>query len=154
MPRRKELRGVASGLLGAFLSRTNDVEGYWALGKLYAHALKADVPQVFVDLMDATVTPPGAEFHGMAADFARALTIQLAGRSIPADWVKQATICIEFSKKKNSYGPGDVFNGTVALMDDRGRTHHAKASGVCWVHDPFRELRSARTWSDGGYFRP
>ena len=144
MPRRKELRGVAFGLLGAFVSRNNDVEGYWALGKLYAHALKADVPHVCVDLLDKAVTPPSPEFQKMAAQFGRVLTIQLAARSLPADWVKLATICIEFSRRKNPSGPGEMFNCNVTITDDRGRTQHAEAAAACWAHDPFRELGRAR----------
>jgi hypothetical protein len=148
MPKRKELRGVAAGLLGAFVSRNNDVGGYWALGKLYAHALKADAPSVCVDVLRGILTPASDEFREMAADFRRALTFQLATRKLPSEWVKATTICVEFTRARHPHGPGEIFNCTVAITDDRDRTHCARAVGTCWAHDPFRERGSTR------YFKP
>jgi uncharacterized protein len=34
MPRSLNLKGVAAGLAGSFVSRNNDVEGYWGIGLL------------------------------------------------------------------------------------------------------------------------
>ena len=34
MPRSARLTNIANGLCGSFVSRNNDVEGYWAIGKL------------------------------------------------------------------------------------------------------------------------
>lgn len=42
MPRRRELRAIAAGFLQQFVSRFNDVRGYWALGAFYKSAGDAD----------------------------------------------------------------------------------------------------------------
>ena len=34
MAKSKELKNIASGLYGSFISRNNDVRGYWGVGKL------------------------------------------------------------------------------------------------------------------------
>ena len=144
MPRRKELRGAAFGLLGSFVSRNNDVSGYWALGRLYEHAVKTNASNVCVDLLNLTITPPSGDFAAMATHFQRMLGAQLAARRLPDDWVRGATICVEFGRVKCPETPGDVFNSIVLITDDKGRTHGATASGACWVHDPVREARSTR----------
>lgn len=144
MPRRREIRGVAFGLLGSFVSRNNDVGGYWALGRLYKHAVKTDVPYVRVDLFDLTITPPSDDFAAMAAHFQRMLGAQLSARNIPVDWVRAVTICVEFGRAKSTDRPGEVFNSVVVITDDKGRAHSASATGACWVHNPVRESRSAR----------
>ncbi|MEQ1492340.1 MAG: hypothetical protein ABL932_17490 [Terricaulis sp.] len=137
MPRRKELRGAAFGLLGSFVSRNNDVSGYWALGKLRKHVVKANVSTVCVDLLDLSITPPSDDFAAMAKHFQQTLEAQLRARRIPADWVRSAAVSVEFT-------PGDAFNCAVVIADDKGREHRATASGTSWVHDPTRELRSTR----------
>lgn len=38
MPRRSELNGVASDIVRSFVSRNNDLRGYWALGMLCVYA--------------------------------------------------------------------------------------------------------------------
>ena len=144
MPRRKELRGVAFGLLGSFVSRNNDVSGYWAVGRLYQHAVKTNASNVCVDLLDLTITPPSADFAAMATHFQRMLGAQLSARHLPVDWVRAATICVEFGRVKSPDTPGDVFNAVVMITDDKGRAHNATANGACWIHDPARELRSIR----------
>lgn len=38
MPRRKEIRGISSGIASSFVSRNNDIDGYWAMGIFYQMA--------------------------------------------------------------------------------------------------------------------
>ena len=38
MPRRRELKGVAYGMAGKFVSRNTDLDGYWAIGVMYRSA--------------------------------------------------------------------------------------------------------------------
>ena len=37
MARRKELQGICNDLLDSFVSRYNDLDGYWALGKFQSY---------------------------------------------------------------------------------------------------------------------
>ena len=144
MPRRRELRGAALGLLGAFVSRNNDVGGYWALGKLYKHAKTTSGSEVRVDLVKTTITPPNAQFAGMIEYFHQMLASQLLARALPSDWLTAAEIAVQFTGQKDAKEPGDVFECLVTLTDDRGRPHRARASGSCWAHSPFRESKSTR----------
>jgi hypothetical protein len=144
MPRRRELRGAAHGLLGAFVSRNNDVAGYWALGKLYKHAKATSVDEVRVDLVKSTIMPPNAQFAGMIEFFNQMLASQLEARGLPSDWLTAAEIAVRFTGQKDANQPGDTFECSVTLTDDRRRPHQARASGACWVHSAFRESKSTR----------
>jgi len=42
MVRRKILNGVAAGLASSFVSRNNDIDGSWGMGKLYLVAASGD----------------------------------------------------------------------------------------------------------------
>ncbi len=137
MPRRKELRGAAFGLLGSFVSRNNDVSGYWALGKLRKLAVKTNVSTVRVDLLNLMVTPPSEDFAPMAKRFQQMLGAQLKARRMPVEWVSAAAVSVEFALD-------DAFKCAVVIADDKGREHRATTSGTSWVHDPARELRSTR----------
>lgn len=132
------------GLLGSFVSRNNDVDGYWALGKLYKHALETNAPTVCVDLVRLAITPPNDSFAAMALHFQQLLAGQLKARCLPVNWVRAATVCVEFGRKKSNTSPGDLFNCVVMISDDRGREHLAAANGACWIHDPAKESRSTR----------
>jgi hypothetical protein len=144
MPRRRELRGVAQGLLGAFVSRNNDVGGYWALGKLYKHAKATSANEVRVDLVKSTIMPPNAQFAGMIESFHQMLASQLTARALSSDWLTAAEIDVRFTGQKDAKQPGETFDCSVTLTDDRGRPHQARAYGACWVHSAFRESKSTR----------
>jgi hypothetical protein len=88
MPRRKAFQDAARGLLGAFVSRNNDVGGYWAIGKLYAHARRSRSPEVRIDLIESTIAPPSAEFADLIAHHRQMLT----SLQRQASGVRQATI--------------------------------------------------------------
>jgi hypothetical protein len=146
MPRRREFRGAALGLLGAFMSRNNDVGGYWALGKLYKHAKAANAAEVRIDVLGSTIEPPSAEFANMLDYFRKQLARQLASRALSREWLIYAEIAVRFTGQASAVEPGDVFECRVTLVDDLGRQHQARERGACWVHTPLIELKSTRVY--------
>jgi hypothetical protein len=145
MPRRREFRGVAFGLVGAFVSRNNDVGGYWALGKLYEHARTFSAREIRVDLVKSLITPPSRQFNPMVLHFQQWLAEQGAARRLPIEWLKGAEVRVQFSYEGSADGSGDVFDCIVTLTDDLGHAYQARRSGACWVHNPAKERKSART---------
>ena len=61
MSGRNKLRGVAHAVLGSFISRNNDIDGYWALGLLRSFADTAGVAELRFDLVTGTAEPSGAQ---------------------------------------------------------------------------------------------
>ena len=62
MARRREFRNIGVGLLSSFVSRNNDVYGYWGIGKLYSHMLASKSMILSIDLINEKIEPENNEF--------------------------------------------------------------------------------------------
>jgi hypothetical protein len=148
--RRRELNGIAGNLLGSFVSRNNDVAGYWAIGKLCAHALWAPGGEISIELLTRRLTPFGPEFDPMLDHYAERLVSSLKKRWFPPQLVTAAEVLVSFGAPFKpdpliSRPRGTVpFRCTVTLTDDLYRRHAAQHSGEVWPHDPQRESKSVR----------
>jgi hypothetical protein len=150
MTRRRELNGIAGNLLGSFVSRNNDVAGYWAIGKLCALALQTANGEISIELLTKRLTPHSPELDPMLDQYKARLVSSLEKRSFPLHLVTAAEVLVAFGglfkPDPLKFRPrGTVpFRCTVALTDDLRRSHEAQHSGEVWPHDPQRELRSVR----------
>lgn len=150
MVRRKDIGSIASGIVGSFASRNNDVDGYWALGKLYKFAESSGGREVVLELLTGAVQPHTHEFDLMLAFYRSKLLDYLARRGIPPEFVVSATVsvCIESAAPPNfhnrQYSVGNPCVVTCDIKDDNGRHHLARAYSKCHPHDPKKESRSAR----------
>ena len=95
MTRRRELNWIAGNLLGQFVSRNNDVGGYWAIGKLCAHALLTSQRQISIDLLSRRALP---EFEALVDQYGRLLVTSLQKRSFPIRRVTAAELLISFGE--------------------------------------------------------
>ena len=57
MSSRKQLKGIAAGLASTFVSRNNDLDGYWAVGVICAEAYEQGAEQVRFRLLPLSVDP-------------------------------------------------------------------------------------------------
>lgn len=48
---RKQLKGLAHGLLGTFVSPNNDINGYWGIGVLNLYSVRHDLSTLVIDLI-------------------------------------------------------------------------------------------------------
>jgi hypothetical protein len=80
MTRRRELNGIAGNLLGSFVSRNNEVAGYWAIGKLCAIALQTANGEISIELLTKRLTPPSPECNPMLDRYAAHLVSSLEKR--------------------------------------------------------------------------
>ncbi|MCA0201293.1 MAG: hypothetical protein LCH56_10695 [Proteobacteria bacterium] len=146
MPRRREIAAIARNLALTFVSRNNDVDGYWAIGKLYSHALKAGVSELDIDLLNDSIAPPSSEFNKMLSHYKAWI-----GTQMPLAWLKRAGIALSFEPQPdapiNSWDVGKVFQCSVTLVDDQDHEHIARERFVCRPHDPATEIRSTRSKS-------
>jgi hypothetical protein len=154
MAGRNKLRGVAHAVLGSFISRNNDIDGYWGLGLLRSFADTAGVAELRFDLIAGTAEPNGALPLEVSRTFQQTLSEQLHRRRVAAGRVAQAEIRLLFNAPETgvvrfvSYG--DPFKCVVSLVDANGQTHESSIVARCGPHDPGEERRSDRvTWVDG-----
>lgn len=150
MPKGAHLTDIANGLCGSFASRNNDLDGYWALGKLRSLAEKYSRTTVLLDLLTSSIHPSSSEFAPVLARY-RHLLARLADLSrIQLEEITAACITLDFAPSPWSrisyYKPqwGDQFTVTVTINADDRALGSVRHVGYCRVHDPAREIRSTR----------
>ena len=150
MARRKELGSIASGIIGSFNSRNNDIDGYWAIGKLYKLVVQLERKVISIDLKSKIITPSSSEFNYMITFYHNMLTRLLVKHDIPSEWVISVKISAEFEAEFDSNhhywrsALGKPCNLKCDILDDNGRHHIAYAYNNCRPHDPSREIQSSR----------
>ena len=153
MPKRKELKGVASGIAGSFVSRNNDIDGYWAMGILYQSASEAGYNKFFLDLLTGESTPKFKYSKRVAKPYHEFLINQIGKKGLEEYQVAAATVKIEYktdhTKRHTLYNWtwGEPFLCQVTITDDLGKNHVCIEYGWCGKHNPSRERRSTRRYA-------
>jgi len=151
MPSRRVLNSVAHDVLEALISRNDDVGGYWALGLLVTHALATSTNAFTIDLVCGSSTPSlaGSSIATLPAvwheQFWRNIEHQRLERGLIA--VAVAAVQVDFDHRRESTRGGSeeyYVPCRLDIQDDRGKSYSRTANVWCSVHDPSRELRSAR----------
>lgn len=150
MARRKELKNIASGLYGSFISRNNDVGGYWGIGKLCLLAQQYETQVVRIDLLAKSITPASTEFSKLITCYWSFIKQHLTARGLNESWLSAAIVELDF----NAYPPlgkhipivtwGRLFRLIVTITDDRNRNYIISGFGYCGPHNPRKEFKSAR----------
>jgi hypothetical protein len=148
MARRRELKNIASGILGSFISRNNDVGGYWGIGKLCLLAHDRDANHVELRLLSEVIRPESAEFCKLLRGYHSFLQRHLTSRDIPNLWVTEVIIEIDFDPKEQPEKQvpiitwGKLFKITVSILDDRSKRHSVCAYSYCAPHNSKKEHQS------------
>ena len=151
MARRKELKNIASGLYGSFISRNNDVGGYWGIGMLCLLAQQSGVQIVRIDLLAKSITPASSEFSKLVSGYSSILKKHLSAKGIPENWLASAIIELDFKPEPPSgkHIPiatwGSLFNLVVCIADDMKKNHTISGYSYCGPHNPRKESKSAGT---------
>ena len=146
MGRRRDLRGIVGNLLSSFVSRNNDLDGYWALGLLKAAVEREPTPKISLDLLTASAQPKTTAAEQVAKSYGRWLARELRNHELSVGLLQEANITVEFGSFHGSAPPSQVMRGepyicAVRIVDDHGKIYQRAASGWCDIHDAARELR-------------
>ena len=147
MARRKELGSLANGLVKSFVSRNNDVEGYWGIGKLYQLANAHNTKTITLNLLSEEASPELEILERVAQTYSRRLAFLVDAYGGCITWLQAAEITVSFhpdaeSERHHSMETttvGDPYACHCHLVDDQGKAYTASAGGRCWPHDPSRE---------------
>ena len=152
MPRRKLLKSVASGLLGSFLSRNNDFDGYWALGLLYQLALDGETRSITIELIgNSSKSLPRNRLLDEISTRYHALFISMLEKTgFNQGKVLTVVIELEFGTARrvafhHLRTHGDPLFCSVTITDDQRHQWRVERGGKCASHDPAKEARSARS---------
>lgn len=136
MSRRKQFNGVCHDILGTFVSRYNDYNGYWALGQYVALLENLRKSELQLKLSDVTETP---ENHVIAVSkeyYRGAVLRMMEANSMPQAWLVNATI-------KVSIVAPDKVACEIEIVSDLGRSYRSERTISVGRHDPVIELRRA-----------
>lgn len=126
MPGWKQLKDVAAAVAGSFVSRNNDVDRRWAIGRLRAFADAKGTRELRFDLLRGESTPPDPLPTRVAATWRAFLSAQLAKRRLPPDWLDDAEVSLTFGREEGTPVPypsyGDPFTCRVTLRNQQGRS--------------------------------
>lgn len=148
MARRREIKNIASGLLCSFISRNNDVGGYWGIGKLCLLAQDSAITRVELDLLSETLLPESTEFSKLLQGYNSLLKRHLTARHIPDCWIVSAIIELDFSPKEHPGKQvpiitwGKLFKLSVIILDERSKKHSVSAYSYCAPHNSRKEHQS------------
>lgn len=143
------LKGLVDSLADTFVSRNNDVLGYWAMGLLYREAKNHDLNEVEISLIGKGHEHTGEVSAAVACRYQEKLAQWCAAQGIQ---LERAGVVAKFgltvsSKESERDDFGGRFIATFVLIDCSGRKIMARREGWCRPHDPGKERRSAR-WND------
>ncbi len=152
MASRKQLKNLACGIAGKFASRNNDLDGYWALGLMYANANHCDLDRVRLDLVNG-ITTPSFEFDSrLIAVFRQYMEEQIRKIDLEGHVRAAATVEVAFNVESEQNTSlvrttwGEPFQCEITITDDLGHEHTATVCGYCGKHDSIRERRSTRSF--------
>ncbi|MEL7104483.1 MAG: hypothetical protein AAGM21_01080 [Pseudomonadota bacterium] len=130
MGRRKELKGICNDLLDNFVSRYNDLDGYWALGKFQAFLQTTKEERLQFDLTrengEKGVFQETLDYYRLS--FQRHLRI----RKLSDAWVDRAVITLEPQSSSQ-------LSCALEINVDNGQKFVAKRLVTVRPHKPERE---------------
>ncbi|WP_417442066.1 hypothetical protein [Idiomarina sp.] len=136
MPRRKELKNIAQGVVSSFVSRNNDFDGYWELAKLYDLAENNSGAKVSIDLIQSNICPPSEAFEPLVIMWRSKFLKMLNSRSIPLYWVSSAVVHanfdVEYAAKLHKLGMyGEPCTCECEIVTDSGIKYTESAGTRC-----------------------
>ncbi|MDA7419596.1 hypothetical protein [Tritonibacter multivorans] len=134
MGRRKDLQGLCNDLLGSFVSRNNNLDGYWALGKLQRALEEPAEDRLLFDLKPGGRVP--ISFQQLNRDWQANLAAQCRRRGLPLDWIAKAELA---ARRVSSM----QLECTLTIVTDLDRVFVAQQKVFVRPHDPEREYRRA-----------
>lgn len=149
MARRLEIQGICHDLLGSFVSRDHDLNGYWALGMfqrflcpnqldMFKSFFRANQnKELIFDLMDVSRDDRKSIFPQTSAYYRSAFRRHLQIRNIPFNWIDGGEISVKGAT------PTELVC-IVTVTTDLGRVFASQRNVTARRHDPKLEFQSAR----------
>jgi len=143
-------KNTASGLLGTFTSRNNDIDGYWGIGILRLFAYRHKLSTLTLDLLNRRLSFLPESPVGYAEEiYQKWLRSSLKKSKIDIGEVIRADINLRFSTFEEFPDVirdtrGEPYVCTVTIVRRGERTYTASKVGCCALHDPKKDRRSTR----------
>ena len=153
MVSRRELKGIAAGIVGKFSSRNNDIGGYWAMGVLYRNAVRNGSTVVKLNLLTGEIEPQIKNVGMLVSTFREYLFSRLKAVGFEEYQITGATVELKFGLEENPIKSvlkkdtwGEPYLCSVFLIDDFCKCRSFKKGGWCAQHNPKLERQSTRAY--------
>ncbi len=149
MPKQNEFRGITNDVVSSFISRNNDVGGYWGIGQLYKFARRSNLTSLTIDLVSRQMTPHDPIFDEMINFYSNQLEAQVQLRRLPKTWLQSAHMFVSFypASKLSRYSlkyVSDPYICVLEIVSWSGRLYTKSQRGECWPHKRHLESKSTR----------
>jgi hypothetical protein len=143
MGKRKLLKNIANGTISSFISRNNDVSGFWGIGKLYSLMIASKIMTVKIDLIKKTIEPRNDEFKLLVNKYSEYLFCQMKKQGLKEEYLFKAIIEVRgiTNKSVSTIGRSSLhkMHCKIIIENDLGKTHMIKKSVLCRKHNPQSE---------------
>jgi hypothetical protein len=151
MGKRADFKDIAHGLAYGFISRNNDLDGYWALGKLHVLARARGERALNLTLWPPAAITPADPVSILEVRYRTWIEGALRRHQLSLRQLQSAMIGLAFdhgdlagqAQARGLIGVPPLVC-RVTLTDDRGKVYQCEALAMCRPHDPARESRSVR----------
>ncbi|WP_299186865.1 hypothetical protein [uncultured Aquimarina sp.] len=145
MAKRKLLKNITNGILGSFVSRNNNVNGYWGIGKLYSLMVNKNKYEVEIDLINHTISPYKSEFNSMIEYFSNQLFYQMQKQHLRKSYLEEAKItltsCINHTSLSLGRTTPNKIKCSFRIVDDLKKEYTIEKDIWCRKHNPKSEMK-------------
>lgn len=125
----KKLKCVANGVLGQFLARTNDIDGYWALGKVFKSLSDLELKKIRIDIFKLNSVPHIPETHELVRKLKSCMTELVEKNHLEIKCISFAQLSINFlvfesSHSKNFISEAKEGPFIASLLIEDGKKNH------------------------------
>ena len=150
MAKYKLLKGIAAGLANTFISRNNDIDGFWGLGVIYSEVNELGYDKVIFSLLDNSASIEVKCSSVVTKGYREIAERMLTHAGFVLEEVTTIQIELHFNQKYEAtlhHPPltwGDPFSCCVKITDIYNREREFTNYGWCGLHDSSKERRSIR----------
>ncbi len=134
MSRRKQFQGICHDILGSFVSRYNDLEGYWAVGQYVLALDRLGERQLQLKLTHSTETSDHRAFAVSEEYYRGALLRMMEANAMPQAWLADGAIRVSIVAPAKA-------KCEIEIVSDLGKTYRSAHTISVRPHDPGVERR-------------
>jgi hypothetical protein len=134
MARRRQFKGICRDVLNNFVSRYNDLNGYWAVGQFAKIADASSLHNLKFQLREGVTVPPYPEFTPTSSYYWRTLLRLMAANKMSEGWLSDANIVLSMVSK-------NAASCSIEITTDLGRIYSHTKTVAVRPHDRMKERR-------------
>lgn len=133
MARRRQFKGICQDVLDSFVSRYNDLNGYWALGQ-FVNILHTGPKELQFQLAKGGTLPSRPDLSATSLYYQHAVLRLMAANNMPQEWFADAIIGFSM------VGPTTA-SCYVEITTDLGKIYRCSRRLKVRPHDRMQERR-------------